>query len=115
MKLCAFADEASAAISGQIAALQRNGISLLEIRGVNGKNIKDVTLVDVGLGSQAGRRLILDGAAKDIAGRNLGNAKLFAHTNSLGTLARTGRAEKNQIHVSTSCCLPIRGSPCGDA
>lgn len=43
MKLCAFADEASAAISGQIAALQRNGISLLEIRGVNGKNIKDVT------------------------------------------------------------------------
>ena len=43
MNLCAFADEASAALSGQIAALQRNGMSLLEIRGVNGKNIKDVT------------------------------------------------------------------------
>ncbi len=43
MKLCAFADEAAEALSGQIAALQRNGISLLEIRGVNGKNIKDIT------------------------------------------------------------------------
>lgn len=43
MKLCAFADEASETLSGQITALQRNGISLLEIRGVNGKNIKDIT------------------------------------------------------------------------
>lgn len=43
MKLCAFADEASAMLSGQIAALQRNDISLLEIRGVNGKNIKDIS------------------------------------------------------------------------
>lgn len=42
MRLCAFADEASAMLSGQIAALQRNGISALEIRGVNGKNIKDI-------------------------------------------------------------------------
>ena len=44
MKLCAFADEASEMLSGQIAALRRNGISLLEIRGVNGKNIKDVSV-----------------------------------------------------------------------
>lgn len=43
MKLCAFADEAAADLAGQISALQRNGISLLEIRGVNGKNIKDMT------------------------------------------------------------------------
>ena len=43
MKLCAFADEASAALSGQIEALHRNEISLLEIRGVDGKNIKDIT------------------------------------------------------------------------
>ncbi len=44
MKLCAFADEASSALSGQIRALQRNGISYLEIRGVNGKNIKDISV-----------------------------------------------------------------------
>ena len=43
MKLCAFADEASPNLTGQIAALRRNEIPFLEIRGVNGKNIKDVT------------------------------------------------------------------------
>lgn len=38
-RLCAFADEADQLLTGQIAALQRNGISLLEIRGVDGENI----------------------------------------------------------------------------
>ena len=41
-KLCAFADESSPAFLGQIDALKRNGLSLLEIRGVDGDNIKDV-------------------------------------------------------------------------
>ena len=41
-KLCAFADEASPAISGQIAAMKRCGIDYLEIRGVDGKNINSV-------------------------------------------------------------------------
>lgn len=44
MRLCAFADEASSGLDGQIAALHRNGISLLEIRGVNGENIKDLSV-----------------------------------------------------------------------
>ena len=39
----AFADEASPEISGQIAAMARNGISLLEIRGVNGVNISKIS------------------------------------------------------------------------
>lgn len=43
MKLCAFADEASAALGGQITALRRNGIPMLEIRGVDGENIKDIS------------------------------------------------------------------------
>lgn len=43
IKLCAFADEASPRLCGQIEALTRNGLSLLEIRGVDGKNIADVT------------------------------------------------------------------------
>ncbi len=43
IKLCAFADEASPAVSGQIAAMKRNGISLLEIRGVDGTNISEIT------------------------------------------------------------------------
>lgn len=43
LKLCAFADEASVNLEGQIEALKRNGISLLEIRGVDGENIKDIS------------------------------------------------------------------------
>ncbi len=39
--LSAFADEASPTIEGQIAALQRNHISLIEPRSVNGRNILD--------------------------------------------------------------------------
>lgn len=43
MKLCAFADEASVQISGQIAALKRNGLNYLEIRGVDGENISKIS------------------------------------------------------------------------
>ncbi len=42
IKLSAFADEASNDLQGQIKALKRNDISLLEIRGVDGQNIKDI-------------------------------------------------------------------------
>lgn len=42
MKLCAFADEASSELQGQIDALKRNNIGLLEIRGVDGQNIKEI-------------------------------------------------------------------------
>jgi len=38
-RLCAFADEADPLLTGQIAAMKRNGIGLLEIRGVDGENI----------------------------------------------------------------------------
>lgn len=44
MKLCAFSDEASVSLKGQIEALKRNGIGLMEIRGVDGENIKDISL-----------------------------------------------------------------------
>ena len=43
IQLCAFADEASPLILGQIDAMKRNGISLLEIRGVDGINVSDLT------------------------------------------------------------------------
>ena len=42
-KLAAFADEADSTLQGQITAMQENGISLLEIRGVDGTNIADLT------------------------------------------------------------------------
>ena len=43
MRLSAFADEASVDLLGQIKALKRNNISYLEIRGVDGENIKDIS------------------------------------------------------------------------
>lgn len=44
IKLCAFSDEASNDLLGQITALKRNNISYMEIRNVNGKNVKDLTV-----------------------------------------------------------------------
>ena len=43
-KLCAFADEADAQIDMQIKALSDNGIPCIELRGVNGRNISELTL-----------------------------------------------------------------------
>lgn len=43
IRLSAFADESDNRIEGQIAALKRNGLSLLEIRNVNGKNVMELT------------------------------------------------------------------------
>ena len=43
IRLSAFADEASPMLDGQIAAMKRNGIEYLEIRGVNGENIANIS------------------------------------------------------------------------
>lgn len=42
-KLAAFADEADSSLSGQISALTENSIKFLEIRGVDGENISDIS------------------------------------------------------------------------
>ena len=42
-RLCAFADEASGDLAGQIEALRRNGMRLLEIRNVGGKTVTDLS------------------------------------------------------------------------
>jgi len=42
-KLAAFADEADSRISKQIKAMNENGIDYLEIRGVDGENISDIS------------------------------------------------------------------------
>ena len=43
IQLCAFADEAATELSGQITALKENGISLIEIRGIDDKNVSEFT------------------------------------------------------------------------
>ena len=47
LNLCAFADEADEKLDGQIKALKQNDINLMEIRGVNGKNISELTTAEV--------------------------------------------------------------------
>lgn len=44
LNMYAFADEASGQIDKQIAAMQRNGLQGLEIRGVDGQNIADISV-----------------------------------------------------------------------
>ena len=46
IRLCAFADEADPRLSGQIRALRRGGIDLIELRGVDGKNVADLSDAD---------------------------------------------------------------------
>ncbi len=41
--LSAFADEAAGGLDGQIAALKRNRVSYIELRGVDGKNVTQLT------------------------------------------------------------------------
>lgn len=42
-RLAAFADEADSRLDGQISAMKENGVEYLEIRGVDGENISDIT------------------------------------------------------------------------
>lgn len=46
-KLCAFADEADPAMSGQIKALHENEIELIELRGIDGKNVTELTAAEM--------------------------------------------------------------------
>ena len=46
-QLSAFADESSNSFAGQIDALKRNGLSFLEIRNLDGKNVTDLTVAEV--------------------------------------------------------------------
>ena len=44
LRIYAFADEAAGQIDDQIAAMRRNNLQGLEIRGVDGQNISDITI-----------------------------------------------------------------------
>ena len=44
IRLCAFSDEASETLSGQISALQRNRIGYMELRSIAGKNVSNLTV-----------------------------------------------------------------------
>ena len=72
-RLCAFADEADPLLTGQIAALQRNNIRFLEIRGVDGENISVLTPAKV---KQVATLLADNGLAVWSIGSPTGKVKL---------------------------------------
>ena len=72
-KLCAFADEADKMISGQIAALQGNSMDLIELRGIDGKNVADITADEA---KELKKRLDGEGIAVWSIGSPLGKIKL---------------------------------------
>ena len=74
-RLAAFADEADKTLNGQILAMKENGIDLLEIRGVDGKNISDLTEAEA---KDVKRRLDEAGIAVWSIGSPMGKIEMTA-------------------------------------
>ena len=73
IRLCAFSDEASPSLHGQIEAMLRNGIYLTELRSVEGKNVKDLTLEEA---TEIRRTLELAGISVWSVGSPLGKVDI---------------------------------------
>lgn len=97
-KLCAFADEADPSVSGQIDALHENGIGLIELRGVEGRNVTELSVDEMkhlrnrfdsegiavwSIGSPIGKVEIPDDFEKHV--------ELFRHTLELANYAGAQR------------------------
>ena len=87
--LSAFADEASPEFDRQIAALHRKHISLMEIRGVDGKGILDLTDEE------------LDVVEKKLAAGNIGISAIGSALRT--TLHRTSRNSSALWRLRKSC------------
>lgn len=95
--LAAFADEAGAALGEQIAAMRENCIPYLEIRGVDGKNVTELTLGEAG---EIKKRLADNGLAVWSIGSPIGkigirdafgpHLDLFKHTLELADVLGAG-------------------------
>ncbi len=72
-RLCAFADEASPEIDGQIKALKENGIGFIELRGVGEKNVTELTAQEM---RDLRRRLNAEGIEIWSIGSPLGKIEL---------------------------------------
>lgn len=97
-RLCAFADEADPAVTGQISALKENEIDLLEVRGVDGKSVIKLTCDEM---KQLRSRLESEGIKIWSIGSSIGKVKLsddfqqhlevFRHTLELAAVAGAQR------------------------
>ena len=73
IKLCAFCDESSPVFEEQIAALLRNNIPFMEMRNVDGKNVKKLTLDEA---KEYKKRLDDKGLAVWSIGSPIGKSKI---------------------------------------
>lgn len=73
VNIYAFADEASKELDGQIAAMLRNGLQGLEIRGVDGENVSKITLEKA---KEVRKRLDDNGLVTWSVGSPIGKIKL---------------------------------------
>ncbi|MBQ3223997.1 MAG: sugar phosphate isomerase/epimerase [Clostridia bacterium] len=72
-RLSAFADEASPALSEQIEALREAGVGMVELRGVNGKNVSTLTVEEA---KEAKKMLDEGGIAVSSIGSPYGKIKI---------------------------------------
>jgi len=89
IRLAAFADEADKMVEGQIAALKRNGVEYIELRGLDGKNIAQISEEE----AHKYAKMYADGGIKVWSlGSPLGkvdiNSDMEAHRNMLRHLCR---------------------------
>ena len=114
MKIYAFADEASPSIDEQIAAMKRNGLSGLEIRGVDGEN---VSVISLNKAREVRRKLEDAGLSVWSIGSPIGkidikNGDFDAHLDQLRHTLDVAREldEKNLRMFSQARTLPLTAS-----
>ena len=106
-RLCAFADEADPSIAGQISALKENGIELIELRGVDGRNVTQLSADEM---RELHVRLNDDGINVWSIGSPIGkisveddfqaHLELFRHTLELAVLAGAEKMRMFSFYVA---------------
>ena len=102
IKLCAFADEADSALIGQIAALKKNGISLIELRGIDGKNISVITEEEA---KAAAALLAENGIRVWSLGSPIGKIKLSDDFEAHKEMLRQGDCHRQVLHGMEHRCI----------
>lgn len=100
-RLCAFADEAAAPLDGQIRALSRNSINLIELRGIDGENVADITPKKA---AEVFRRLSDEGISVWSVGSPAGKSDINA---AFGTELDRFRRLIETAHICRAACLRL--------
>ncbi|MBP3918447.1 MAG: sugar phosphate isomerase/epimerase [Clostridia bacterium] len=114
--LSAFADEYSPEIDRQIEGLKKNGIGFMEIRGVDGVNISDITLEKAG---EVHAKLKAAGIGVSSIGSPIGKIKLtddfdahvekFRHTIKIAKILECDRIRMFSFYIpDTHDLAPVR-------